>query len=162
MVFALAGARTEESMSNGESSRERGQHNPALASKTVFDERRVTAWIGTALIVQGKVISAQDLTIDGRVEGTIELGDHGLTIGQGAEIKADLVAKTISISGSVTGNVTATDRVDLRATGSVDGNIVAPRFAMAEGAVIKGKVDANRKSTTKGNSDKTAADSEKG
>jgi cytoskeletal protein CcmA (bactofilin family) len=149
-------------MSNGESSRERGQHNPAPASKTVFDERRVTAWIGTALIVQGKVISAQDLTIDGKVEGTIELGDHGLTIGQGAEIKADLVAKTISISGAVTGNVTATDRVDLRATGSVDGNIVAPRFAMAEGAVIKGKVDANRKSTAKGNSDKTAADGEKG
>ena len=149
-------------MSNGESSRERGQHNPAPASKTAFDERRVTAWIGTALIVQGKVISAQDLTIDGKVEGTIELGDHGLTIGQGAEIKADLVAKTISISGAVTGNVTATDRVDLRATGSVDGNIVAPRFAMAEGAVIKGKVDANRKSTAKRNNDETAADGEKG
>jgi cytoskeletal protein CcmA (bactofilin family) len=62
----------------------------------------------------------------------------------------------------VTGNVTATDRVDLRATGSVDGNIVAPRFAMADGAVIKGKVDANRKSTPKGNNDKTAADGEKG
>ena len=149
-------------MSNGESSRERGQHNPSPASRPVVDERRVNAWIGTALIVQGKVISAQDLTIDGKVEGTIELGDHGLTIGQGAEIKADLVAKTISISGAVTGNVTATDRVDLRATGSVDGNIVAPRFAMAEGAVIKGKVDANRKSTAKGNNDKTPADAEKG
>src|SRR3984893_12543214 len=146
-------------MSNGESSRERGQHNPAHASKTVFDERRVTAWIGTALIVQGQVISAQDLTIDGKVEGTIELGDNGLTIGPGAEIKADLVAKTIMISGAVTGNVTATDRVDLRATGSVDGDIVAPRFAMAEGAVIKGRVDANRKSTAKGSDDKTTGSS---
>ena len=147
-------------MSNGESSRERGQHNLSPAPRPVFDERRVTAWIGTALIVQGKVISAQDLTIDGKVEGTIELGGHGLTIGQGAEIKADLVAKTISISGAVTGNVTATDRVDLRATGSVDGDIVAPRFAMAEGAVIKGRVDANRKST-KGNDVKTAGDGDK-
>jgi cytoskeletal protein CcmA (bactofilin family) len=133
-------------MSNGEGSRERGQHNAPPAARPAVDERRVNAWIGTALIVQGKVISAQDLTIDGKVEGTIELGDHGLTIGPGAEIKADLVAKTIMISGTVTGNVTATDRVDLRATGSVDGDIVAPRFAMAEGAVIKGRVDANRKS----------------
>ena len=115
--------------------------------RTVVDERRVSAWIGAALTVQGKVISTQDLTIDGRVEGTIELGDHGLTIGTGAEIKADLVAQTITISGAVTGNVTATAVLDLRATGSVDGDIVAPRLIMADGAVIKGKVDATGKRT---------------
>ena len=108
----------------------------------VVDERRVSAWIGTALIVQGKVISTQDLTIDGKVEGTIELGDHGLTIGTGAEIHADLVAQTVTISGAVTGNVTATSVVDLRATGSVDGDITTPRLIMADGAIIKGKVDA--------------------
>lgn len=117
-------------MSNGES------------SKPMVDERLVSAWIGTALTVQGKVISAQDLTIDGRVEGTIELGNHGLTIGTGAEIKADLVAQTIIISGAVTGNVTATAMVDLQATGSVDGNIIAPRLVMADGAVVRGRVDA--------------------
>ena len=116
-----------------------------ISSKAAVDERRISAWIGTALIVQGKVISSQDLTIDGKVEGTIELGDHGLTIGSGAEIKADLVAQTITISGAVTGNVTATAVVDLRATGSVDGDITTPRLIMADGAVIKGKVDANRK-----------------
>ena len=116
-----------------------------ISSKAAVDERRISAWIGTALIVQGKVISSQDLTIDGKVEGTIELGDHGLTIGSGAEIKADLVAQTITISGAVTGNVTATSVVDLRATGSVDGDITTPRLIMADGAVIKGKVDANRK-----------------
>ena len=116
-----------------------------ISSKAAVDERRISAWIGTALVVQGKVISSQDLTIDGKVEGTIELGDHGLTIGSGAEIKADLVAQTITISGAVTGNVTATSVVDLRATGSVDGDITTPRLIMADGAVIKGKVDANRK-----------------
>jgi len=118
-----------------------------ISSKAAVDERRISAWIGTALVVQGKVISSQDLTIDGKVEGTIELGDHGLTIGSGAEIKADLVAQTITISGAVTGNVTATSVVDLRATGSVDGDITTPRLVMADGAVIKGKVDANRKKT---------------
>src|SRR5688572_1934505 len=111
--------------------------------KPAVDERRVSAWIGTALTVQGKVISTQDLTIDGRVEGTIELGNHGLTIGAGAEIKADLVAQAITISGTVTGNVTATSIVDLRATGSIDGDIVAPRLIMADGAIIRGRVDAN-------------------
>ena len=116
-----------------------------ISSKAAVDERRISAWIGTALVVQGKVISSQDLTIDGKVEGTIELGDHGLTIGSGAEIKADLVAQTITISGAVTGNVTATSVVDLRASGSVDGDITTPRLIMADGAVIKGKVDANRK-----------------
>ena len=118
-----------------------------ISSKAAVDERRISAWIGTALVVQGKVISSQDLTIDGKVEGTIELGDHGLTIGSGAEIKADLVAQTITISGAVTGNVTATSVVDLRSTGSVDGDITTPRLVMADGAVIKGKVDANRKKT---------------
>src|SRR5688500_8621737 len=111
-----------------------------ISSRVAVDERRMSAWIGTALVLQGKVISTQDLTIDGKVEGTIELGNHGLTIGSGAEIKADLVAQTVTISGAVTGNVTASAIVDLRASGSVDGDITTPRLIMADGATIKGKV----------------------
>ena len=111
-------------------------------SQAPSPERRVAAWIGRAVRVEGKVISSEDLTIDGGVEGSIELGDHNLTIGPDAAIKADLLAKSITISGSVTGNVKATGRIDLRATGSVDGDITAPRFAMAEGASVKGKVQA--------------------
>jgi cytoskeletal protein CcmA (bactofilin family) len=117
-------------MSNGESSR------------SAAEERRMSAWIGAALTVQGKIISTQDLTINGKVEGTIELGNHGLTIGSGAEITADLAADTIVISGLVTGDVTATSMVDLRATGSVNGNITTPRLVMADGSIVKGKVDA--------------------
>jgi cytoskeletal protein CcmA (bactofilin family) len=106
------------------------------------DERRSRAWIGAALTVQGKVISTHDLTIDGRVEGTIELGNQQLTIGPAAEVKANLAAQAITISGSVTGNVTATRAVDLRATASVQGDIVTPRLVMAEGAVVHGRIDA--------------------
>src|SRR5947207_15665434 len=98
------------------------------------DERRISAWIGTALVVEGKVISTQDLMIDGSVEGTIELGNHGLTIGSGATIRADLAALTITISGSVTGNVTAASLVDLRAPGSVEGDVTTPRINLAERA----------------------------
>ena len=114
---------------------------PLSERRAVADERRVAAWIGKAVVVTGHVVCCEDLTIDGRVEGTIELGDHSLTIGVGARVKADLVAKNITISGTVTGNVLATDRVELQATGSVDGDISAPLFAMADGAVLIGRVD---------------------
>jgi cytoskeletal protein CcmA (bactofilin family) len=106
------------------------------------EERRMAAWVGKALLIQGKIISTENLIIDGSVEGTIELGDHSLTIGAGASIKADLVAQTIVISGAVVGNVRASVKVDLQATGSVNGDIVAPLLFMADGAVITGRVDA--------------------
>ena len=106
------------------------------------NERRTLAWIGKAVRVEGKVVSAEDLTIDGDVQGSIELGSHTLTIGPDARIKADVLAKTVTISGKVHGNVKAVEKVDLRSTGSVEGDIVTPRFAMADGATVLGKVQA--------------------
>jgi cytoskeletal protein CcmA (bactofilin family) len=105
------------------------------------DERRMAAWIGKSVIVKGDVVCSEDLTIDGQVEGTIEVGAHNLTIGVSAIVHAELVARTIVISGTVTGNVTATERIDLRATGSIEGDVQTPRFAMAEGATMSGHVD---------------------
>jgi cytoskeletal protein CcmA (bactofilin family) len=134
-------------MWNGDDSRKRAPAGPPSEPTSSLDERRMAAWIGKSLVVQGKVISMEDLTIDGRVEGAIELGDHSLTIGAGAAIEADLVAQRIIICGAVTGNVLANEAVDLRATGSVDGDIRTPRFVMAEGATVKGRVDASGKKT---------------
>jgi cytoskeletal protein CcmA (bactofilin family) len=105
------------------------------------EERRMAAWVGKGLLIQGKVTSTENLTIDGRVEGTIELGDHSLTIGAGASVQADLVAQTIVISGAVKGNVLATVKIDLHATAAVSGDIEAPLVTMADGAVVTGKVD---------------------
>jgi cytoskeletal protein CcmA (bactofilin family) len=105
-------------------------------------ERRMAAWVGKALLIQGKIISTENLMIDGRVEGTIELGDHSLTIGAEASVKADLAAQTIVISGAVTGNVKASVKVELQSTASVVGDIDAPVLLMADGAVVTGKVDA--------------------
>ena|SRR5712691_13415807 len=114
---------------------------------TTFMERRVAAWVGKSLRVEGRVISSEDLTIDGSVEGSIELGNHSLTIGANAAVKADLTAKTITISGAVTGAVRATEKVELHATGSVEGDISAPRFVMAEGATVRGRIEAGSKRT---------------
>jgi cytoskeletal protein CcmA (bactofilin family) len=106
-----------------------------------MDERRKSAWIGGSIIVKGDVVSTEDLIIDGQVQGTIELGDHSLTIGQSAAVVADLVAKTVTISGTVTGNVMSTDKVELKSTAKVAGDISAPKFAMEDGANLSGKVD---------------------
>lgn len=104
-------------------------------------ERRIVAWVGKSVIFKGDLISAEDLTIDGRVEGTIEVRGHGLTIGPEADIRADIVAQSVVVLGAVTGSITAQDRVDIAETGSVDGNILSPRLAVAEGAVLRGQVD---------------------
>lgn len=109
---------------------------------TPVDEKRTAAWIGKALRIEGRIVSQEHLTIDGQVEGTIEVGDHSLMIGSGAAVKADLIAKTITVSGTVTGNVTASEKVVLQPSASVDGDIVTPRLSMSDGAVVKGKVDA--------------------
>ena len=107
-----------------------------------IDERRVTGWIGHGVTIEGRIMSAQDLRIDGKVEGTIEVGDHGVTVGQSAEVRADLVVKWILISGAVIGDVTATERVEVKEGASVEGNITTPRLLLAEGGVINGTVDA--------------------
>ena len=107
------------------------------------EERRTVAWIGKSVVFKGDLISLEDMSIDGRVEGTIELRDHALTIGPDAHIRATIIAKTVTIRGTVTGTITAGDKVDVRETGAVEGNIISPRLAMADGAVLKGRVDTS-------------------
>jgi cytoskeletal protein CcmA (bactofilin family) len=107
----------------------------------MVDERRKAAWIGGSIIVKGDVVSTEDLVIDGQVQGNIELGDHSLTIGQTASVTADLIAKTVSISGKLKGNVVSSGLVELKSTAKVEGDISAPKFVMEDGAGLSGKVD---------------------
>jgi cytoskeletal protein CcmA (bactofilin family) len=114
----------------------------ASAADASLLERRLTAWVGKSLKIQGHIVSEEDLTIDGDVEGTIVVGDHTLTVGSGATVKADLTARTITLSGKVIGKVRAHELLVLESTGSVIGAIVAARLRMADGAVVEGPVDA--------------------
>jgi len=114
------------------------------------DERRVAAWIGRALRIEGRIVSEENLTIDGQIEGTIEVGNHNLSIGTGAAVKADLTAKTITVAGTVNGNLTASERIDLRGSATVFGDIATPRLVMDDGAVVKGKVQAGKKKSEGG------------
>ena len=110
-----------------------------------MEERRRANWIGGSVIVRGDVVSTADLTIDGQVHGTIELGDHVLTIGETAAVTADLSAKSVIISGKVKGNVLGVGRVELKNTGSVEGDITAPSFVMEDGAALQGSIDTGDK-----------------
>jgi|SRR6476469_3371371 len=101
--------------------------------------------IGKSVVIKGELNGSEDLTIEGQVEGTIQLRDHILTIGANGKIKAQIFAKAVIVLGSVTGNVTASEKVDIRDNGSVDGDIISPRVAIAEGAHFRGSVDMQRK-----------------
>ncbi|PYR01056.1 MAG: cell shape determination protein CcmA [Acidobacteria bacterium] len=101
--------------------------------------------IGKSVVIKGELNGSEDLTIEGHVEGTIQLRDNVLTIGPNGRIKAQVFAKAVIVLGEVTGNVTASDKVDIRDNGSVDGDIVSPRVAIAEGAHFRGSVDMQRK-----------------
>jgi cytoskeletal protein CcmA (bactofilin family) len=116
---------------------------PSPSPARPAEERRLVAWVGKSVVFKGELVSAEDMTIDGRVEGTIEVRDHVLTIGPDADIRADIVARTVTVLGSVVGSIAAREKVDIRETGSVEGDIQSPRLAMADGAVLRGRVDTS-------------------
>ncbi len=103
-----------------------------------------TAIIGQSIFIKGELTGNEDLTIEGKVEGKIELKDHHLIIGHGGNIKADLNARTITIIGEVHGNVTAKEKVELKEAGKLKGDIHSPRVAIADGAFFKGSIDMDR------------------
>jgi cytoskeletal protein CcmA (bactofilin family) len=104
--------------------------------------------IGKSVIIKGELTGSEDLTIEGQVEGKIELRQNILTIGPNGKIKAQVFAKAIVIQGEVIGNVTATERVDIRDNGSVDGDLSAPRVAIADGAHFRGAIDMQKQGAT--------------
>jgi cytoskeletal protein CcmA (bactofilin family) len=100
--------------------------------------------IGKSVVIKGELSGSEDLTIEGQVEGKIELRQNILTIGPNGKIKAQVFAKAIVVQGEVHGNVTASERVDIRDNGSVDGDLSAPRVAIADGAHFRGSIDMQR------------------
>ena len=107
----------------------------------VSTERRQIAWIGQGVTVEGKIVSNQDIRIDGHVSGSIEVGDHELLLGAGSELKANVNARSVLIGGKVEGDVTATERVQIQSTGVLLGDVVAPRLIIQDGGMLRGKAD---------------------
>ena len=125
-------------------------HTPAVPSGGDFRPQtaRDNVNIGKSVFIKGELSGSEDLTIEGNVEGRIELKDNTLTIGPNGKIRAEVFAKQVIVLGEVTGNVTASEKVDIRDNGSVDGDVSAPRVAIAEGAHFRGAIDMQKGSSS--------------
>jgi cytoskeletal protein CcmA (bactofilin family) len=130
------------------------QAAPAMETRVTMSRDVVN--IGKSVVIKGELAGSEDLTIEGHVEGKIELKDHVLTIGPNGKIKAQVFAKAVIVLGEVTGNVSATEKVDIRDGGSVDGDIISPKVAIAEGAHFRGSVDMQRKAVAMPNQPQAA------
>jgi cytoskeletal protein CcmA (bactofilin family) len=110
------------------------------------------AHIGKSVVVKGELSGSEDLYVDGNVEGSIELRNNSLTIGPNGKIKATVTAKTVVIMGKIEGAVTASDRIELKKSAIVNGDLTTQRIAIEEGAAFQGKVDIQREAGKAANS----------
>ncbi len=120
---------------------------PQPASKAKVATRGGTATIGVSVELNGELISSEDLAIEGKVEGKITMMGSDLTIGKGGRVRANVQCKSIVIAGQLKGKVSAKDKVEIAASGSLRGDICAPRVAIADGAKFKGGIDMNGKAS---------------
>ncbi len=105
------------------------------------ENTREVAQIGKSVVIKGELSGSEDLYLDGEVEGSIELKQNAVTIGPNGKVKAKINAKSVVVDGKVTGNVFGSDRVELRGSSVVTGDIVTKRIVIAEGAFFKGSVN---------------------
>jgi len=102
------------------------------------------ATIGKSLVIKGEVTGSESLYIDGRVEGSINLAGNRVTVGRNGVVSANITAREIVVLGKVRGNLTASDRVDIRSDGSLTGDGVAARISIEDGAFFKGGIDIRK------------------
>ncbi len=108
------------------------------------ESRTEVAHIGKAVLIKGELSGSEDLYLDGEVEGTIELDRNSLTIGPNARIRAHIHAREVILHGKVDGNVQGTDRVELRRSAVLVGDISTQRVSIEDGAYFKGTIDIKR------------------
>jgi cytoskeletal protein CcmA (bactofilin family) len=117
--------------------------------------RSSVAHIGKSVVIKGELSGSEDLYIDGHVEGAIELREHNLTIGPHGRVQANVSAKEVVLHGSLKGNVRAGDRVEIRKSGTLVGDVTAARVVIEDGASIKGSVDIQKQADGAAKTDKT-------
>ena len=125
----------------------KSSENPAAPAETEAERARRRAGIaaagltlGPSIVLKGQISGHEDLVIAGRVEGSIDVPDAAVTIAAGAAITAGISAKHAIVMGAVSGDITATEKVEIRERGSVEGTIAAPRLVLFDGGRVCGKV----------------------
>lgn len=122
---------------------ERSRVNESTTGRTAGAQgvKKSMATIGQSIVVKGELTGEEDLEIEGQVEGNVRLSNNQVTIGASGRLTAQVVAKSIIVIGRVKGNLTATERIEIQATGVVEGDVKAPRLNVQEGAVLNGGID---------------------
>ena len=120
-----------------------GRNEPHL------DTPRGAAALGKSVIVKGQIFSREDLTIDGEVEGTVELQEHRLTVGPNGKVLASVKAREIVVLGTIHGNVETTDKLEIRKDAKLVGDIKTARIVIEDGAFFKGNIDIVRAEAAK-------------
>jgi cytoskeletal protein CcmA (bactofilin family) len=113
-----------------------------------MSDSRGSATIGESVTIKGQIISREDLTIDGEVEGSVELQQHRLTVGPSGRLLADVRANEIVVFGSIQGKVDATEKIEIKKHASITGDIRAARIVTEDGAYIKGSIDTGGTQST--------------
>ena len=116
---------------------------PVAGSPSSYEPPRRTdrATIGASIFIKGDLSGEEDLVIEGRVEGKVDLKQNNVTVGKNGKVKADVFGKVVTIEGEVTGNVFAREQAILRQSGAISGNIQAPRVILEDGSRFKGSID---------------------
>jgi cytoskeletal protein CcmA (bactofilin family) len=117
---------------------------PAPAPRNAAVNTSEQATIGKSLVIKGEVTGSESLYIDGRVEGSINLPGNRVTVGRNGVVAANINAREVVVLGKVKGNLTASDRVDIRNEGSLTGDVVAQRVSIEDGAFFKGGIDIRK------------------
>jgi cytoskeletal protein CcmA (bactofilin family) len=121
------------------------EYSPVAAPRTgATAATSEQATIGKSLVIKGEVTGSESLYIDGRVEGSINLPGNRVTVGRNGVVSANVTAREIVVQGKVRGNMTASDRVDIRNEGSLTGDVVAQRISIEDGAFFKGGIDIRK------------------
>lgn len=121
---------------------------PAAAPSAAEPPRRSTdrATIGPSIFIKGDLTGDEDLVIEGRVEGKVDLKQNNVTVGRNGRVRADVFGRIVTIEGEVDGNVFAQEQAILRQSGAIRGNIAAPRVILEDGSRFKGSIDMEAKS----------------
>ena len=126
---------------------------PKFSDSNANTSEKPQALIGSKIRIKGELYGEEAILIQGRVEGTIEVKDNNLTVGAEGHVKADSQAKQIIVEGEVRGDLTGEEKVVIKQTSNVQGNIVAPRVSLEEGAKFKGMIDMEPGATASSASD---------
>lgn len=126
------------------------QAQPASVPKNPIPPAKEHAMIGSTISIKGDLTGEEDLLIEGRLEGKIEVRRHSATVGKNGHIKGDIFGKTITIEGTVEGNLYGEEQLIVRQSGTVRGNIISPRVTLEDGSNFKGNIDMSPKDKSSG------------